>query len=117
MAWSTSDRKDRLPPNWLALRAEVFRLKGRACYVIRDGQRCTREATEVDHKNPSGPNDLDNLFPICTYCHRRKSSGEGWAALRRKRRQARARAEKQFGWQEEHPGENPSETFVHPWMK
>lgn len=115
MAWSTSDRRQRLPSNWIEIRAEVFRLKGRKCYIVTDGVPCNRPATEVDHKIPSGSDELENLFPICTYCHRRKSSSEGWAALRRKKRQARNRVNKQFGWAESRP--EPETPFKHPWMR
>ena len=115
MVWSTSDRKQRLPSNWMQLRAEVFRLKGRKCYIVTDGVPCTREALEVDHKVPGDDHSIENLFPICTYHHRRKSSSEGWEALRRKRRQARNRVDKQFGWAEKRP--EPETPFKHPWMR
>ena len=114
MAWSTSDRRSRLPANWLQLRAEVFATKGKRCYIVEDGYRCEREATEVDHVTPSGSDDLSNLEPICSAHHRRKSSSEGWQAMNRKKRQARERAEKKFGWAEERPA--PGRPHRHPWQ-
>lgn len=115
MAWETSDRKSRLPGNWLALRKEVFRVKGRRCYIVEDGHRCGAEAGEVDHVVPSGPDDISNLEPICSTHHKSKSSSEGWHAMNRKKKAARARAEKKYGWAEKRP--EPKAPFKHPWMR
>lgn len=115
MAWGTSDRKERLPGNWLALREEVFRTKGRRCYIVEDGYRCTAEATEVDHRTAGDDHSIENLEPICSPHHRRKSSSEGWVELHRKKKATRARVDKQYGWAESRP--EPTETFKHPWMR
>ena len=114
MAWSTSDRRSRLPSNCLQLRAEVFATKGRRCYIVEDGHRCTSTATEVDHRVAGDDHSLENLEPICSAHHRRKSSSEGWQAMNRKKKQARERAEKKFGWAEERPV--PEGPFTHPWQ-
>lgn len=115
MAWETSDRKSRLPGDWIRRRQEVFRIHGRQCYIAEDGHRCTTEATEVDHVIPSGSDDLSNLRPICHQHHKSKSSSEGWHAMNKKKKQARRRAEKKFGWAEKRP--EPETPFQHPWMR
>ena len=113
--WAGSDRKARLPANWIAIRAEVFRQKGTRCVRMIGPTQCPNEATDIDHIVPSGPATVENLQPLCRRCHRRKSSSEGWEALRRKRRQARNRVDKQFGWAEKRP--EPETPFKHPWMR
>ena len=114
MAWETSDRRSRLPSDWVQRRQEVFRIHGRRCYIVEDGRPCVRESTEVDHVIPSGSDDLSNLRPICHQHHKAKSSSEGWQAMNRKKKQARERAEKKFGWAEERPA--PVRPHRHPWQ-
>lgn len=117
MAWETSDRKSRLPPNWLQLRKEVFELKGRLCLMLKDGVICGAEASDIDHIVPNDDDSIDNLQPVCRACHKRKSSSEGWHALRKKKAAARERVKKQYGHEEAHPGANPEKPYVHPWMR
>lgn len=117
MAWETSNRKERLPGNWLSLRKQAFDLYGRQCYVVENGVRCAEEATDIDHVKHGDDHSLDNLRPICRRHHKTKSSSEGWEALRRQKRIARARAEKKFGHNEEHPGKSPGAPFHHPWVQ
>ena len=115
MAWETSNRKSRLPANWLQLREEVFRTKGRSCHAAVDGLPCGQPASDVDHIVPSGSDAIENLQPLCRRCHKAKSSSEGWQALNKKKKEARARAEKKFGWAEKRP--EPTEAFRHPWER
>ncbi|WP_425565772.1 HNH endonuclease signature motif containing protein [Pseudonocardia ailaonensis] len=96
MGWSTSDRKDRLPSDWHAIRAECFRLNGRRCLLALPGV-CTERATQVDHIRPRPDHSQDNLRPVCPECHGRKSSGEGIS----KRTTMRARRHRPAG---RHPG-------------
>lgn len=114
MAWETSTRKDRLPSNWLQLRKKVFETKGRICYIVEDGYPCTAEATEVDHVVAGDDHSLENLEPICNPHHRRKSSSEGWFAMNQKKKAARKRVDKKYGWAESRP--EPAEAFRHPWQ-
>ena len=114
MAWETSDRKSRLPSDWLKRRSEVFKIHGRRCYIFEDGRQCTNEAEDIDHVIPGDDDSLENLRPICRRCHRAKSSSEGWQALNKKKKEARERAEKRFGWAEERPV--PATPYKHPWM-
>lgn len=115
MAWATSDRRGRLPRDWVQRRQEVFRIHSRQCYIAEGGRRCTAEATEVDHVNAGDDHSYENLRPICHQHHKSKSSSEGWRAMNRKKKAARSRAEKKYGWAEKRP--EPEAPFVHPWMR
>ena len=84
MTWDTSDRAERLPDNWQALRTIVLsRAAGRCEARQRNGQRCRDRATDVDHIDPGDNHQLDNLQALCAWHHARKSSAEGNAARRR----------------------------------
>ena len=83
MAWSTSDRKSRLPADWPARRRAVLERCGGRCEVLRkDGSRCRDKATDVDHVNPGDDHGLHNLRGICSWHHARKSAREGVEARR-----------------------------------
>ena len=83
MAWATSDRKERLPPNWKSLRAAVMERCGGRCEVLKkDGSRCRDKAKDVDHVLPGDDHSLANLRGICEWHHRRKSALEGVDARR-----------------------------------
>jgi hypothetical protein len=63
-----------MPPGWAALSA--------AC-LARDGYRCRHcggVATEADHIDPDGPNDLRNLQALCRPCHLIKTGRAGGLA-------------------------------------
>jgi 5-methylcytosine-specific restriction enzyme A len=96
MTWQGNDRRDRLPPNWTAIRARVFALHGDICHVCGEAG-----ADGVDHVQPGDDHRLANLRPIHhhgpPYCHRGKSAQEGVAA-RAQLRLARYRP------RERHPG-------------
>lgn len=87
MAWSRVP----LPPDWPRRRALCFETYGTKCY------RCARPATDADHVTPrsqGGSDEIENLRPICTECHQRKTSREAYAQRRLRRRAPEA-----------HPGE------------
>lgn len=117
MVWSTSRRKERLPDDWKKIRLEVFKVKGRRCLVVDEQGQCSRTATDIDHIVAGDDHSIENLRPICSEHHRTKSSQEGWEALRKKKRIARFKAERAYGWQEAQPGHEQHEPYVHPWMK
>lgn len=96
MAWSTSDRRERLPDDWPSRVSEVFRTKGRVCLI--NGPRCLRRATEVDHIRHGDDHGLDNLQPACGPCHSAKSSAEGNAMKARLRAAGRRRQPRHPGW-------------------
>lgn len=92
--WQSSTRRDHLPDDWPRIRREVFREKGRQCLL------CGAPATDIDHIVPGDDHSIENLRPLCSPCHSRKSSSEGGAAKAAKRRQI----EKRFQRTEDHPG-------------
>ena len=79
--WAGSGRRVRLPSNWRAIRAAVLRRDGHQCTWVQDGQRCTQQATEVDHIRPmTDDHTLESLRSLCAMHHGKKSSAEGHAA-------------------------------------
>jgi len=83
MAWSSSNRKARLPADWPALRRATLERCGGRCEVLKkDGSRCRDKAQEVDHITPGDDHRMANLRGICTWHHARKSALEGVAARR-----------------------------------
>jgi 5-methylcytosine-specific restriction enzyme A len=95
--WSSSDRKERLPANWTALRLRVLRRDRYECQWREDGVPCRHPANQVDHIERGDDHSLENLQALCQWHHARKSSAEGRAAQRP--RASRRRTE------ERHPGE------------
>lgn len=73
MAWSTSDRRDRLPANWPHLVKQVkIRAHGR-CEDPCHAEQCDGRAAEVDHIRQGDDHSLDNLQALSTACHARKT--------------------------------------------
>lgn len=96
MAWTTSDRRKRLPKDWESrIRPRILRRDGGRCTaVFTDGRRCSARATDVDHIIPGDDHSDDNLRALCGWCHKTKSSSEGgMAAGQRAARQARPTAQ------------------------
>lgn len=75
-AWAGSTRRNRLPGNWRTLRTQVLERDGHQCVAIINGQRCTAEATDVDHIIPSGSDALENLQSMCHPHHVQKTNRE-----------------------------------------
>ena len=97
MAWSTSDRKDRLPDNWPQIRATVkARAKGK-CEANPHAKGCGGWGRDADHKTPGDDHRLENLQWLSGPCHRAKTNQET-AARNRERKAARIRP------REQHPG-------------
>lgn len=84
MAWGTSNRASRLPPNW---RTEIvpfiLRRDGRRCQLRY--ARCQGRATQVDHIRPGDDHSYANLQAVCARCHGHKSASEGRQAQLRRR--------------------------------
>lgn len=68
-AWEGSTRRKRLPSNWPKLRIFVLERDGGLCQVCK-----VNLATEVDHIDPDGGDDPQNLQAICSRpCHAERS--------------------------------------------
>ena len=100
MAWEGSTRRSRLPRHWPLIRESVLRRDGHRCQVVlASGRKCLRSATEVDHIIAGDNHDESNLSSICSDHHRKKSAGEGYAAMNARRREIQNR----FRRSEDHP--------------
>lgn len=91
VAWSTSNRKSRLPSNWVALRNDCLKRANNRCEWIRvdTEQRCNEPANQADHIIPG--DDHSQLQALCEYHHRVKSSSEGGTAASARRKAAKKR--------------------------
>lgn len=101
MAWSTSDRRERLPADWDKIRAAILRRDGYQCTHRDDyGKRCIEAGTDVDHIRRGDDHRSENLRVLCRWHHNAKSSAEGG--------EARAIRDEQIDqrWRrtEDHPG-------------
>ena len=102
MAWSTSNRRARLPSNWEALRKQVLERDHYRCQWIVNGKRCLAPATEVDHRKAMmDDNRPEALRSLCTTHHRRKSSQEGHEAKAAKKAEIHSKFRRR---EERHPG-------------
>lgn len=75
MTWTSSTRRQRLPPNWATTRARILTRDRHTCHVCHQPG-----ATEVDHLVAGDDHRDTNLAAICRSCHRAKSSAEGHTA-------------------------------------
>lgn len=69
--------------DWRAARALAFRTYGNACV------KCGDTATEIDHiveLASGGTDDIENLQPLCTQCHKQKTSQFNSKRLTKKRK-------------------------------
>lgn len=92
MAWATSDRRQRLPPDWESIRAEVKRRAHGRCEATEHDPRCDGTGTDTDHITPGDDHSLPNLQWLSGPCHRAKTARET-AARNRARAAARIRTE------------------------
>lgn len=100
--WSNSNRRERLPPEWPAIRRRILKRDNRECQHRDRGSReiCGDFANEVDHIQHGDDHSDGNLQALCSWHHARKSSSEGGAARAVKRRQIRSK----YRRTEDHPG-------------
>lgn len=105
MGWETSDRRSRLPADWLRI---VHRVKRRALRTSKlgieqcekrlpSGARCPRKGTDVDHRIPNDDHSETNLQLLCPTHHERKTvqeAAQGRAAFKRSK----------YRPSEDHPG-------------
>jgi len=95
MAWDTSTRRHRLPPDWQAIRRQVQARAGDRCQAVTHHPRCDGYGTDADHITPGDNHSLTNLAWLNEHCHRLKTAQETAA---RNRSRGRKRPE------ERHPG-------------
>ena len=97
MAWSTSDRKQRLPHDWPQVRAAVkARAKGK-CQARTHAPKCRGWGSDADHITPGDDHSMANLQWLSGPCHWAKTNRET-AARNRERKTARYKPS------EQHPG-------------
>lgn len=91
MAWTTSNRKQRLPRNWIQLREACLKAANYRCQWVREdtSRRCGEYANQADHVRAM--DDKSPLQALCEYHHSRKSSAEGGRAAAAARKAATKR--------------------------
>ncbi len=101
MAWSSSDRRQRLPRNWPYIVKRIRRRDGDRCQVIlQDGSQCPNSYGAIDHILNNDDHRDENLRVICDDCHGPKTARESGAARAANRRRNQAK----FRRTEQHPG-------------
>lgn len=104
--WDGSDRRSRLPKNWIRIKIDVKRRdsptgssKDAVCQWVRNdtGRKCLLPATDVDHIVNGDDHSMSNLQSLCDWHHKGKSGSEGGTASAAARKQ-KASAQKR------HPG-------------
>lgn len=80
MAWESSDRAARLPPDWKQRVNAVWkRDEGRCVWKLpKTGVRCPRKGADVDHIRNDDNHDLRNLRLLCKTHHQQKTQREAW---------------------------------------
>lgn len=97
---SGSRRVRPLPPNWRSIRQLVLERDQFQCVlVVPEGHRCPNRATDVDHIDPLGSDELWNLRALCGLHHRRVTSAQAGRRVHKRAKMA-------------HPLRRPRE--VHP---
>jgi 5-methylcytosine-specific restriction protein A len=105
MAWETSDRLQRLPDNWGALKRVIKARARRTSKLgiaqceqrLPSGKRCPRLGTDCDHKIAGDDHSESNLQWLCPTHHERKTvkeAAEGRRAFKRSK----------YRPSEDHPG-------------
>ena len=89
---SQGRRRSPLPQDWPRRRRRVLRRDQHACQ-LQYADRCTIEATEVDHIDGHDNHDLANLQAVCHDCHAHKTGKDARAQQPNRQRPA-----------ERHPG-------------
>lgn len=90
----TTRRTHDLPPDWPVRRQKVLERDGWRCQ-LELADRCVGEAKVVDHIDPKGSDELDNLQALCVECNNWKTARDA--------AQVRHEAERQQR-RSEHPG-------------
>lgn len=93
MAWSSSNRRERLPADWPKRVSATKRRAGGRCEGISlngeprwHAEQCPGLGRECDHDKRGDNHDLSNLRWLSTECHKRKTWAEKPVRKRRPRR-------------------------------
>lgn len=97
MAWSTSNRRDRLPDDWWKRRAQVKARAKSKCQASVHHPKCDGTGTDADHIIEGDDHSLENLQWLSSPCHKAKTSREN-----ARRNQQRAALRNRPA--EQHPG-------------
>lgn len=99
MAWSTSNRKQTLGPNWRSTRARILKRDNHQCVWVREdtNRPCGAPANQVDHIDGHADDD-SNLRALCAWHHTLRSSQQGGRAAGQAARARKNAARKR------HPG-------------
>lgn len=85
---SRSARTSPLPSDWNSYRRPtVLERDGFVCQwkISRDGTKCGRQATDVDHIGAADDHRIENLRALCGPHHRRRSGTQGAEAMHARR--------------------------------
>lgn len=97
MAWTTSDRRHRLPPNWAATVRRIKRRDRGLCQARTHHPACNGIGTEVDHIVAGDNHDDGNLQLLSHECHAEKT-------IRDNRELSARRTAERYAPREPHPG-------------
>lgn len=81
MAWSSSNRREQLPPDWHKIRARILKRDTHTCkWPLSFGALCGNPAHEVDHRHTPTNHSDNNLWALCPTHHTIKTTQESLAA-------------------------------------
>lgn len=75
-SWYTSDRRQRLPPDWPRVRAQVRERAHGLCQAKHHARGCDGWGTDCDHIEAGDDHRLANLQWLSGPCHRAKTARE-----------------------------------------
>jgi 5-methylcytosine-specific restriction endonuclease McrA len=76
MAWTSSDRRQRLPANWPALVAETKRIAKGRCQALAHVTGCDGIGTDCDHIEQGDDHSQTNLQWLSRACHKAKTMSD-----------------------------------------
>lgn len=79
MAWATSDRRERLPANWAAIRRQVKANAHGLCQATTHANACDGVGSDADHITAGDDHDVHNLQWLSSPCHDAKTARESAA--------------------------------------
>ena len=74
--WRSSDRRERLPSDWLRIRRAVKARANGRCEAAEHAPGCDGVGTDCDHIIAGDDHDMGNLQWLSHACHKRKTERE-----------------------------------------